>query len=364
MSQSAADRLPLATRDPPLVSRFEFWPGWLFHLPAVLQWIALGLRHGDLTLPTAANPLIETGGLCGESKGAILDQITGPGRARLAPYVTLPVTADRSATLAAAEQAMAAHGLVWPVVAKPDIGCNGTGVRVVRDRTALGEYLAGFPAGARLMLQHLVAAPGEAGLFYVRLPGHGTGRLTSITLKSSPVVNGDGRRSLRQLILDDPRAGRVPHLYLGRLAARLEEVPPQGVAVPLVFVGNHCKGALFRDGRALATPALAAAVEELANSLPEFHFGRLDVRFETPAALRRGDFTLIELNGVGAEATHIWDPACRLREALAAQAWHLSAAFAIARANRRRGHRPTGWRELFRHWRLQTRLLRSYPTND
>jgi hypothetical protein len=364
MSSTATERLALKPRPAPIASVFEFWPGWLFHLPAVVQWIALGLLHGDLTLPTAANPRIETGGLCGESKGSILDQIEGPVRASVAGYVTVLAAPDPAATLEAAEQARCEAGLEWPVVVKPDIGCNGTGVRVVRDLAELRTYIDAFPLGARLMLQRLITEPGEAGLFYVRMPGEARGRVTSITLKSSPTVKGDGRRSLRALILDDPRAGRVPHLYLERLADRLEEVPLRGEVVPLVFVGNHCKGALFRDGAGELTKPLEDAVERVARSLPEFHFGRLDVRYANKTALRRGDFTIIEVNGVGAEATHIWDPACRLRDALASQARHWSAAFAIARANRTRGFRGSGLRMLFRHWRLQRRLLSSYPTND
>ena len=72
-----------------VVSHFEFWPGWAFYGPIVLQWIGLGLRYGDFSLPTAANPRIEVGGLCGESKGAILDQIRPPARDAVAPYVRL-----------------------------------------------------------------------------------------------------------------------------------------------------------------------------------------------------------------------------------------------------------------------------------
>ncbi len=59
------------------VSFFEFWPAWLFYTPVVVHWIALGLRYRDMLLPTAANPRIEAGGLCGESKTDILDQ-AGP----------------------------------------------------------------------------------------------------------------------------------------------------------------------------------------------------------------------------------------------------------------------------------------------
>jgi hypothetical protein len=348
------------------VSFFEFWPGWLFYAPIVAQWAGLALRHGSITLPTAANPSIESGGLCGESKLSILDQIAGPARDLLAPYTSLRTDRARpEADADRAEAAMAAAGLAYPVVAKPDVGCNGTGVRLVADRAALARYLAAFPRDEVVVLQEFIPYEGEAGLFYIRHPGEPVGRITSVTLKYSPVVVGDGRSTLRALILADPRAGRVPELYLPRLAPRLAEVPRQGETVRLVFVGNHCKGSIFRDGTGHVTPALIAAVERLARALPDFHFGRVDVRFASPAALARGEgFRVIELNGTGSEATHVWDPRVGLLDAWRAQFFHYGEAWRIGAANRARGHRPTGVAALWRLWRRQKRLMAAYPPND
>ena len=81
--------LPRAAETDPVAGWFEFWPGWLFHTPIVAWWIALGLWHGDQSLPTAANPRIPVGGLCGESKSDILAQVAPAGRAWIAPWVTL-----------------------------------------------------------------------------------------------------------------------------------------------------------------------------------------------------------------------------------------------------------------------------------
>ena len=295
------------SRPSPPVSVFEFWPAWAFYTPIVVQWIALGLRYGDFSLPTAANPLIEVGGLCGESKTAILDQIADTERDVIAPYVCLVPT-----DIAACDAAMQSAGLAYPVVAKPDIGCNGAGVRLIADRLALENYVAAFPSGARLMLQHYIPYEGEAGLFYVRRPREAQGRITSVTLKRVPEVIGDGRSTLRALILADPRASRARHQYFPHLAARLDSVPCQGERVRLVFVGNHCKGSIFTNGRDHITPALTARVEAIARSLPEFHFGRFDVRYRSLAELRHGaGFSVIEVNGVGSEATHVWDARTR-----------------------------------------------------
>ncbi len=364
-SSAALTLAGLRPRAAPAVSFFEYWPGWLFYTPVVLHWLVLGVRHGGFTLPTAANPRISTGGLCGETKTSILDGIGAEQRAWVAPYVAVTTMEDAHAATARAQAALAAAGLGFPLVAKPDIGCNGTGVRVVRDAAELARTFAAFPAGVDLVLQQMVADPGEAGLFYVRLPGEAHGRITSITLKSPPIVVGDGRSTLRALILDDPRYGAQPQIYFRRQASRLDQVPAAGEQVQLVFVGNHCKGSTFTDGRAYITPELTARVDAIARSIPDFSFGRFDVRYASLHELRQGTgFKIIEINGVGSEATHIWDPRTRLVDAYRAQFFHYGAAFKIGAANRAAGVRPTAPLALFRRWRAQRRLMRSYPAND
>jgi hypothetical protein len=360
MSQTAAEGIaPARSRRDRVVSPFEFWPGWLFYAPVVMQWIWLGLRYGDMSLPTASNPSIETGGLCGESKTAILDQVRGPARDVIAPYVTLIAGRDDPAQVAAAS------GFAWPMVLKPDIGCNGTGVRLVPDAATLAAAVATYPPGVCLLLQVFIPDPGEAGLFYIRYPDEPVGRITSATLKIQPSVVGNGRSTLEQLVRADPRAGKVPHLYLPRLASRLAEVPAAGEVVPLVFTGNHCKGSVFLNGAHIVTPALTAAVERVARAIPDFHFGRIDIRYASEAALKLGQgLTIIEVNGAGSEATHIWDARCTLREAYASQFTHYRAAWEIGRINRARGAKTSGLRAMYRLWRLQRRLMASYPTND
>ena len=157
------------------------------------------------------------------------------------------------------------------------------------------------------------------------------------------------RSNLRALILADPRAGRVPQLYLPRLASRLEEVPPLGRARAAGVQRQSLQGVSnFRDGTAEVTPALADRVEQIARAIPHFHFGRIDARYESLSALRRGEgFTIIEINGVGSEATHVWGPDTTLRRAYSHLSFHYRAAFEIGRAMRARGHRPSGLRALF-----------------
>lgn len=347
---------------PRSISSFEFWPGWLFYLPVVLFWAVLGLRYRSFTLPTAANPRVETGGLCGERKSTVLDQAGSSAARWIAPYAVFVTGED---DVARAMLAMGTAALALPIVVKPNIGCNGTGVRLVESSERLAETLAAFPRGVELVLQALVTYEGEAGIFYVREPGAGSGRITSLTLKQAPVLIGDGHSSLAELILQDERSRQIPDIYMPRLAGRLDHVLQPGERFRLVFAGNHCKGSIFSDGCEDITRALTRRVDDIMKDIPDFHFGRMDVRFETRALLRSGEgFRIIEINGVGSEATHIWDRNTRLRAAYRDQFSHYRKAFEIGATMRGRGAVPTGVLELLAYWRLQRRLMASYPLND
>lgn len=348
------------------VSFFEFWPGWLFYAPVVVFWILKSIRYRSLTLPALANPRIDAGGICGESKNAILGQAGPFARRWIAPFSALTTSGHLEGDdLARAEAAMARDGLNYPLVAKPDMSCNGVGVRVIENGAALARYLAGFPRAAALQLQALVSYEGEAGIFYIRHPDEPTGRITSVTLKFPPIVTGDGAANVRALIAADPRLNAISHLLLPRLGAKAGYIPKAGEAVRLVFVGNHCRGSTFKDGLDIVTPALAARIEDIVRDMPEMYFTRIDLRYESLESLRNGErFQIIEFNGSGSEATNIWDPQMTIRKAYATQFFHYGESFRIGAAIRRRGLRPTGFLRLFALWRHQKRLMAAYPAND
>jgi hypothetical protein len=246
------------------------------------------------------------------------------------------------------------------------MSCNGVGVRVVREAGELAAYLSAFPRATRLQLQALVTLPGEAGIFYIRHPEEPSGRITSVTLKFPPAVTGDGTATIRQLIAADPRLAAVSHLLLPKLGARAETVPPAGEDVRLVFVGNHCRGSTFRDGMDIVTPALTARIDEIARDMPDLYFSRIDLRYGTLDDLRAGEnFQIIEFNGAGSEATHIWDPAMTMLEAYKTQFFHYGESFKIGAAIRAmRGLKPTSLLHLATLWRHQKRLMAAYPAND
>lgn len=350
---------------PPAASAFEFWPPLLFYIPVFLYWAWLALRYRGMTLMTVANPSIYSGGFIRESKTQILDLIPE----RFAEFVPAYTSFDKRVhgddperQTDAALRAMATAGLDFPLVAKPDQGQRGDGVRLIRDRAQLADYIRRFPGDVPIVLQELIDAPHEAGVFYYCRPGSGEPVVDSITLKEFPKIVGDGRSTVRGLIEADPRHCRIAEVYHRRHAARLDDVLAEGETLELVFAGNHCQGAVFRNGARLITPELTAAIHAIASSMDEFYFGRFDVRFHDECLLMQGKgFRIVEVNGASAEATHIWDAGTRLGEAYRALFRQWRMLFEIGAINRRRGHRPMNTFKVLGDLAAYRRLARTYP---
>jgi membrane protein DedA with SNARE-associated domain len=318
------------------LTRWEFWPGWLFYAPVAAWVAALAVRYRSLTILTACNPGIEDGGFVGESKFEILQ--------RLPREVTIPAVrlSHRTGTHEPefARAAMRRNGWSWPMVIKPDVGQRGTGVRLIRDATQLAQYLAA--SSGDLLLQPCHAGPYEAGIFYYRFPDQPHGRIFSITDKQFPVITGDGRSTIAELVAAHPRHYLQAALFLRRHYALRERVLAEGERFQLAFAGNHAQGTLFRDGRHLLTPALERRVDDIARQIPGFFIGRFDVRYRSVEGFKAGkDLAIVELNGATAESTNIYDPDGSLLDAYRTLFRQWSLVFAIGAANRRRGAVPT-----------------------
>lgn len=341
-------------------------PERLFYVLPVLMWLALAIRYRSLTLPSAANPAMEAGGLWGESKAQGLELFGPQGRARLAQFAALrcdgqPVEQAVGRALAA----MGRTGLDFPVVAKPDRGYQGWGVRLLRRAGDLAAYLAVQPPGATILLQELVDLPGEAGIFYLRHPDRKSGRIVSMALVYPPHVIGDGRRSVAQLVQADSILRPNAAIYRDRHPEGWDSVPEPGAIHVLTNARSARLGAVYRDAMDLLTPELESLIDRISREIPDFHFGRFDIRFAGIEDLQAGcGLKILELNGAGAEMLHIWAGTGTLRGAYRALWQQYRWLFAIGDAMRRRGARPVGPRGMIRLQRRQEALRRIYPPSS
>jgi len=353
-----------------MVSTAERIPNNILYIPVVFNYLWLALRYRSLTLPSASNPMIETGGFMGESKSSVLEMVGKDQQSWIAEFVTLhrnglPAESDFEQAL----NMMKDKGLEFPVVAKPDIGWNGYGVRLVEDSNNLLKYIASFPSGENIILQRPVNYDGEAGIFYVRMPGEEKGKIYSITLRYFPYVIGDGRSSLRELIHNDQRTRVRASYYLGEKEEHLgfgkedlDRIPPEGELIRLAFIGSLRTGGLYRNSSHLITPELTERIDAISRSIPEFYFGRYDVRFESTDLLREGKgFQIFEINGAGSEAIQAWDPNASLFDLYKEFFKAYRLLFKIGSLNRKRGFKPMKFRDFIKAIRRQNNLIEQYP---
>ena len=307
--------------------RWEFWPASIIYLPVIAYLIWLMLKHRSLTLFTAANPGIPHGGIALESKSQILGNLAPDSVAR---FQLIPKGHENK--LAALDEFLSAKDLSYPVVLKPDTGERGKGVAIIRDQAAAKKYLDACPDD--IIVQEFIRGE-ELGILYCRHPDEESGTITSIAAKQPTSVIGDGERTLEFLILDDPRAVCSAKLFLHKHAGRLDEIPADGETVHLSELGTHALGALFLDGKPLATAELAEKIDKLSKSFLGFHIGRYDLRRDGQ------ELKVIELNGITSEPAHIYDPKYSYANAVRTLCRHWRTTFEIAAKNRQQGIKPS-----------------------
>lgn len=338
-------------------------PKWLICVPLTLQWVWLALRYRSATLPSAANPAITSGGLVGEGK---LEYFSGMGPLARAVTAAYCAVSTRQPLLDTELQKMIdSAGLSWPMIAKPDLGLCGYGVRPMATMLELQTYLKSFPVNETVVLQQYLPEEGEAGIFYARDPDSAEGRIIGLALRYFPRVTGDGKSAIAALIAADPRAARLIKSSKHEPSYDGARVPSGGEVVRLATIGSTRVGGLYRDGHACITASLTQAIDAIARDMPAFHFGRFDVRFNSLQELSAGrGFTIMEVNGAGSEAIQAWDPETGVLAGFRIIFEKQRILFAIGDAMRKRGVKPIGLLALMQLNRRQQRLIAGYPPSN
>ncbi|WP_244247632.1 carboxylate--amine ligase [Leptospira yasudae] len=314
--------------------RPEFWPAWLFYAPLVPYIVYLTIRHKGFGTICAANPGIPLGGLVGESKEEILKNLNTP---HILKFVKIDGSQfDPSSALVFFKNAVSENGFKFPYILKPDAGQRGVGLKLVHTENEISEYLK--TTNVDLIAQEYHPGPEEAGIFYYRLPNESKGRILSITKKTFPIVEGNGKATLRELILKHPRFRYQWKVFYERHHKDWNEILRQGERKRLAEAGNHCQGTLFTDGASLITEELTAKIDQISQTFSGFYFGRYDVRYRSDAELKAGkEFGIVELNGITSESTNLYDPKFSLLQMYSILFHQWKLLFEIGSANRKRG---------------------------
>ena len=313
---------------------WEFWPFWLFYFPVYFYFLWLALRERSFFFFTATNPLIDFGGMLGEKKSEIFKTIPQKYYPK-----TILITKSKRAELANYGSEMG-----YPFIAKPDIGERGKGVEIINNKENLLAYQAKTPVN--FLLQKMVSYPLELGVFYIRHPKIESGQVTSIVQKEFLSVTGDGHHSARDLLKKSERGSLQIDVNHERFKDLMKSVPNNGEVVIIEPIGNHCRGTKFLNANNEIDENLSSAIDKLAKRIPDFYYGRFDLKCQSFEDLRRlENFKIVELNGVGAEPAHIYQPGFSLMKAYKIVFWHYNQMAHIAHANRQLGNKVWSLRQ-------------------
>ena len=249
---------------------------------------------------TAANPTIPTGGMVGENKADISSWI--PPQYRPKNAVIQP-----SDTLSDVQNSFEKAQLQFPIVLKPTIGCRGLMVKKVETWSEITEHISQHPT--TFLMEEFVDYPTEAAVLYWKHPETGKSGIQSVTIKEFLTVTGDGKSTVECLLMQNSRG----ILQLERLKKEkfdlLCSMPKMGETVVVEPIGNHCRGTKFLNFNHLITPEMVAAFDKIQADLPDCYVFRLDIKTPSVSDLQNGqNVKILEINGVGSDPAHIFDP--------------------------------------------------------
>jgi hypothetical protein len=254
-------------------------------------------------------------------------------------------------------------GFSYPLIGKPDIGGRGRGVKVLMSDEDVFDYVKNCYVDFHI--QEYVAYKNEVGIFYCRYPDCENGKITGIVRKEFFSVTGDGESTIRDLVKRHKRG----IMYLSSIeemhGSGLDVVLPANEKKMLIPYGNHARGSLFIDDSHLIDEELTQLVDKLSKRIKGFYYGRLDIRFLDWDSLKKGkEFSVLEINGAGAEPTHMYDPRHSLFFAWREIIKHWVILCRISRINKKRGHRYLTTREglaMLRDEKEHSRKLAAMP---
>ncbi|NER15523.1 hypothetical protein GWK08_18860 [Leptobacterium flavescens] len=285
-------------------SSWEYWPMQFLYLPVYIQhlWLSLKARHPFFFLVT--NPAIDEGFILSDSKYRTLQLVPDPHRPK-----SFLVNKNSSGKEVLAQ--MEESGISFPIILKPDIGYRGLLVHKLDDVSELEDVITTITVDH--IVQEYIDFPVEIGVFYYRLPNESRGIIPSITIKEFLKVKGDGKHTLEELVHQNPRA----ILQLEKLRRNFKDqwntVLLNGEELILEHIGNHNRGTKFVNANDLYDEDLQQVFDELNGKMKGFYFGRFDIRTKSIEDLKAGqNFKILEVNGVGAEPTHVYDPNYKL----------------------------------------------------
>ena len=344
------------------LTQWETWDWRIKYILIVPAWVWCCVKARSAWFFTASNPSLTFGGFDGESKMEMYKQLP-PGTCPQSVLIPIDTPFENVPGL------IAEAGLEFPVASKPDVGKMGLMFRRINSYAELERYHRHIHCN--YIVQELVDHPLELSVFYYRMPGERTGIITGFIRKDFLEVEGDGRSTLWDLILDCPRAQFRLKEMKAKHDDKLAWIVPPGERYCLSPALNLSRGGKLVSLEHEKDDALLKLFDDISHYTANFFYGRYDLKCESIDDLKQGkNFSILEYNGSGAEPHHVYGNGYSLWEACSILAHHWEMLYRISRANHQKGvpywNFKRGWkfmRETARHLDTLRRLDRKFPVS-
>lgn len=314
------------------------------------------LRSRAVWFFTPSNPKLTFGGMEGEPKREMYD---------LLPKDLYPTTFNilPGEDFENILSKLKASDIIYPFIVKPEIGGQGILFRKIDDEASIRHYHSIIPV--EYIVQKMVHYPIEVSVFHIRYPNQEKGIVTGFLHKIPLQVLGDGKHTLQQLVMLNPKAEKRHNDLHSRHADMWDKIIPKNEKYILSYAANHNRGAHFVDLKEFINDDLVAVFDKLSIRINDFFYGRYDIMCNSIEELRQGkNFTILEYNGCGAEPNHFYDTGYTLGGAYKEILKHWKMLYEISKYNAEQGVKPWGFFKGEKFLRETKKLYRLMKTVD
>ncbi|HMJ67685.1 MAG TPA: hypothetical protein VK508_02255 [Cyclobacteriaceae bacterium] len=316
------------------LTHWEVWHWFVKYIFIGPAWAWYCCKSRSLWFFTSSNPAITFGGFLGETKREIYQHLP-PGSYPKSIFVS-----PRDNCMDIKSQ-VDSNGIRFPFVVKPDVGMMGLMFRKIESFDQLRQYHAVMKSD--YIVQEYADYPLEVSVFYYRLPGESKGHITGFVKKEYMTVTGDGKSTLKELILQYPRARFRTKELFGKHESRLNEVVENKKVFVLSDALNLSRGGLLVSLEHEKDEQLLSVFDNLSNYSKNFFYGRYDIKCASVADLKEGkNFTILEYNGCGGEPHHVYGNNNSFFRACFILIDHFRILYEISNRNRANGQQPWG----------------------
>lgn len=197
--------------------------------------------------------------------------------------------------------------IAFPLIAKPDAAERGKGIRILTNEISLKSFFENSK-GQAYLLQEYINYPIEVGILAYKKP-LGEIEISSMGMKSFCTITGDGKKTLGELIARNHRVAHRKSFFKDKYSEQWNSVLLKHEEKVIETIGNHNRGTTFIDARDKINAHVLDWVADCISHLPQFDYGRIDLKISNWDAFKRKDnIKILEINGVNSEPIHIYDP--------------------------------------------------------